>query len=154
MKPQLIQRLLRSQALTLQALYAEQADARANRKKLNAASDKYAVKAQECDAELDFDKAYDLRKVARAYVETVSGYTPEINKLKKRIRGLEEIQRALKHELKCVACLEAWTQEDDEFWLDEQYAWTRTPPVLDPNVVTHAVYNWETGLWKNAEDVQ
>jgi formylmethanofuran dehydrogenase subunit E len=52
---------------------------------------------------------------AKAYFNDADLYTPYIIKYKRKIKSLASIQRSLKHEAKCSACLEAFVLEDEEY---------------------------------------
>lgn len=119
MKAQHIQRQLKVNALLLTELQKVYLGMRHQRKSYNAAADTFSTQALAYDDALDFDRSAEAQQTAEDYRDTAVGFTPYIKKMRRKIASLEEVQKALKDELKCQQHLEAWCQEDDAFWLEQ-----------------------------------
>lgn len=116
MKASLIQRQIKQNEQTLTSLYREQSNYRKSRAKFNERADAFERYAHNAATRME---AEDAIKEAEANYEQAALFTPFIKRLKRKITALEVVQKALKHELQCVACLEAFVAEDDAFWLEQ-----------------------------------
>lgn len=121
MKASLIQRQLKLNAQVLTGLHEEYAKLRAERKKYNEKADEFAEMCYSFAQTLQFDEADEMRGKSDVNREQAALYTPYIKKFAKKIKNLEQIQKALKHELGCAQCCEAWQAEEDSFWLQQAY---------------------------------
>lgn len=119
MRSSLIQRQIKLNADVLSGLHEEYAKLRAERKKYNEKADKLALESLEHSEKEDFAMAGNTDHLAKDYREQAAIFTPYIKKFAKKIKNLEQIQKALKHELGCAQCCEAWQAEEDSFWLQQ-----------------------------------
>jgi uncharacterized coiled-coil DUF342 family protein len=106
MRAALIQRQIKLNCDTLTGLYEEYSKLRTERKKFNEAADGFAQRALNSS---DDEEVTSLCAGENACREQATVYTPYIVKFKKKIAALEEVQKALKHELKCAQCCEAFS---------------------------------------------
>jgi chromosome segregation ATPase len=118
MRAALIQRQLKLNADVLSGLHEEYNKLRAERKKYNEAADKLAAEARSFLEEGEKEAYKIVQQESDNNREQAAIFTPYIKRFKKKIAGLEEVQKALKHELKCVACLEVWERQDSFEWFN------------------------------------
>lgn len=125
MRAPLIQRNIKHLAETLTSLYNKQSGLRAARKKFNERADVYDRYANNAGLP---QEAIDAAQEAEDCREQAALYTPEIKRLKGRITGLEQVQKALKHDLKCAQCQDVcgedseagiWVDDERNIWFDE-----------------------------------
>jgi hypothetical protein len=121
MKAALLQRQLKINEDVLTGLHDEYKNLRAVRKMYNERADECFKQMLIADDQLDFDASHQHNTEGEAHREQATIFTPYIRKFKKKIAAVEEIQRALKDELKDQQSLEAWIVEDDAFWLQQAY---------------------------------
>jgi DNA mismatch repair ATPase MutS len=114
----LLQRQIKLNAGVLSGLHEEYNKLRAERKKYNEIADEFAKSALWYSDREDGEKEREALEEAKAHREQAAIFTPYIKRFKKKIAGLEEVQKALKHELKCQACLEAWERQDSFEWFN------------------------------------
>lgn len=117
MNYKLTQRQIKLNEQVLQGLYEEYSKLRKVRKEYNDEADKYQEMCYSFAQTLEHDKASEYSDKAQANREQAAIFTPFIRKFKVKIAKLNEVQKALKHDVKCQMCLADWTAEDDAFWL-------------------------------------
>jgi hypothetical protein len=113
MKAALIQTQLGLNAQVLSGLYDEHRTLKMSRKMYNEMSDDYFVQMMIADDMLDFDGSDQHKKNGEAALEQATMLTPHIDKLAKRIKAVERVQKALKQELKARQRIEAWVAEEE-----------------------------------------
>jgi hypothetical protein len=119
MKASLIQRQIKLNCDVLTGLHEEYKNLRNSRKMYNERADECFKQMMIADERLDFDASHQHSTEGDANREQATIFTPYIHKFKKKIAGLEEIQRSLKDELCKMQALEMWMAEDDAFWLKQ-----------------------------------
>lgn len=112
MKSSLIQRNISIMEDVLCGLQEKLVEVKAYRKELNQVIDNLTVEA------FGDDEVMIVRKTYMTETEKCSKF---IRKARKKIKAAEELQRALKAEAKNTARLDAWSREDDAFWLQQAY---------------------------------
>ncbi len=126
MKASLIQVNIGVLSQVLQGLYEEYGNMRAERKRLYAVSDNFLSNAAVCDL-AEVDSNIELYKANKEMGEL---YTKYIRKYKARLKAIEAVQKALKHELKCQQCLDSMMADGDEDWLQRAF-WRRRKGLLN-----------------------
>jgi hypothetical protein len=116
MKAALIQRQIKLNCDVLTGLHEEYLVLRNERKKFNTMGD--AEKAKLYNA-ATLEEVEEFSAKVELFYGQAELFSPYIHKFKKKIAGLEEIQRCLKDELKWQQSIEAWVVEDDAFWLQQ-----------------------------------
>jgi predicted nucleic acid-binding Zn-ribbon protein len=116
MKASLIQRNIKLLEQVLTGLHEEYSNLRKERKKFNTAGDVEKAKLNNTATLEEFE---NFSANVEMFYGQAAIFTPYIRKFKKKIAGLEEIQRCLKDELRGMQSLEAWIIEDDAFWLQQ-----------------------------------
>lgn len=106
MNSSMIQRQLKLNAGILCEAYSDQVEYRWHRKKYNDEADMYAKEALDHAEKEDYAMAGNVKHLADECQQLAACYTPFINKLSKRIKALEQLQKALKKSLQ-----EAYWQE-------------------------------------------
>jgi hypothetical protein len=121
MNSKLMQRQCQLNSQVLSGLYAEISALRKAHKEYNAEGDKAAKAMMAADEKLDFNESAEHTSQANAMYASAKILTGYIRKFEKKIAGLEQVQKALKHSLKCAQCMEVLVQEDDENWAERVF---------------------------------
>jgi hypothetical protein len=116
MKAALIQRQIKLNEQVLTGLHEEYNALRNQRAEYNKMADDFDIHSFKAEGDDEVNKAIEFRKQECLYREQAAIFTPYIRKFKKKIAGLEEIQRALKDELKAEQAIEAWCSGVDVDW--------------------------------------
>ncbi len=117
MKAALIQRQLKLNCDVLTGLHEEYNALRRVRKEFNEEADKCALEALEHAEKEDFAMAGNVNSLAEGNREMAARYTPYVKMFRKKIAKLEEVQRALKAELKSAQVIEMLVEVDpDSDW--------------------------------------
>jgi hypothetical protein len=119
MKASFIQTQIGLNAQALTGLYEEYNNLRKSRKMYNEKADEFDEMCCSFSQTLQFDKADEQHVKAEAHREQAAVFTPYINKFAKRIKAIEQVQKALKQELKDEQAMESWNAEEDAFWLEQ-----------------------------------
>jgi hypothetical protein len=116
MRAALLQRQIKLNEQVLSGLHQEYANLRKTRKEYNEEADGYSEKALKLDQDEQFEAAEEAQQAANTFRAQAAVYTPYINKFKRKIAKLEEVQRALKTHLKHEQSIEEWMRKESYEW--------------------------------------